>query len=140
MNKFGKTSTARLETCSENLQLVCREAIKRTPYLCKVTTLVVPDLTIICGTRNQVQQQAAFDAGLSQVKWPNSKHNSDPSMAVDVGVYISSLPGHIPWSSKLIWKAQHFLIKEVADELNIKLRYGIDFESFWDAPHIEEVT
>ena len=150
MNKFGKTSTARLETCSANLQLVCQEAIKRTPFFADRTRqVVVPDLIVICGHRNREEQQKAYDHGMSKVQWPDSKHNTDPSIAVDIGPYIKDLPGHIPWSNKMIWKSLHSLMMEVSDDLDIPLRSGIDWnnngvfvdtdpaENFWDAPHYE---
>ena len=152
MNKFGKTSTARLETCSANLQLVCQEAIKRTPFFADRTRqVVVPDLIVICGHRTKAEQQKAYDHGMSKVQWPDSKHNTDPSIAVDIGPYIKDLPGHIPWSNKMIWKSLHSLMMEVSDDLDIPLRSGIDWngdgvivdidptESFWDAPHYEEI-
>ena len=152
MNKFGKTSTARLETCSAHLQLVCQEAIKRTPFFADRTRqVVVPDLIVICGHRTKAEQQKAYDHGMSKVQWPDSKHNTDPSIAVDIGPYIKDLPGHIPWSNKMIWKSLYSLMMEVSDDLDIPLRSGIDWngdgvfvdidptESFWDAPHYEEI-
>ena len=90
-------------------------------------------------------------ACLSRGQWPDSKHNTDPSIAVDIGPYIKDLPGHIPWSNKMIWKSLYSLMMEVSDDLDIPLRSGIDWngdgvfvdidptESFWDAPHYEEI-
>ena len=45
------------------------------------------DITIICGHRDQVEQDKAFSEGKSKFKWPKSKHNSNPSKAVDVSLY-----------------------------------------------------
>jgi len=151
MKAFGKTSLVRLSSCTKYLEQVCMEAVERCPYTDPITGLTVPDLIIICGHRTEAEQQAAFDNYMSKVQWPNSRHNTFPSEAVDIGPYIADLPGHIPWSNKAIWKAQHNLIMTVANELHIPLRSGIDWdrdgvlvdddpdESFWDAPHYEEI-
>jgi peptidoglycan L-alanyl-D-glutamate endopeptidase CwlK len=45
------------------------------------------DLTVICGHRTQAAQDRAWAENKSQKRWPNSKHNSLPSMAVDVAPY-----------------------------------------------------
>jgi peptidoglycan L-alanyl-D-glutamate endopeptidase CwlK len=39
--------------------------------------------TIICGHRNEKDQNAVFATGASTKKWPDGEHNSIPSMAVD---------------------------------------------------------
>ncbi len=75
MPKFSGSSELKLSTCHEDLQELFRQVIKH--Y----------DCTIICGNRSQVDQDRAFVEGKSKVKWPNSKHNSMPSMAVDVVPY-----------------------------------------------------
>ena len=75
MPKYSQTSKDRLATCHEDLQTIFNEVIK------------TYDVTIVCGERNQADQDKAFADGFSTVKYPNSKHNSSPSMAVDVVPY-----------------------------------------------------
>ena len=41
-------------------------------------------ITIAYGFRNQTDQNLAFAQGNSTKQWPNSLHNSQPSMAVDL--------------------------------------------------------
>ncbi|HEA65367.1 MAG TPA: hypothetical protein ENI07_00880 [Desulfobacterales bacterium] len=41
-------------------------------------------LMVIGGHRNEEKQNEAFRNGLTQVRWPNSKHNLEPSLAVDL--------------------------------------------------------
>jgi len=127
MPKFGKTSKKRLETCHPKLQELFNEVIKH--Y----------DCSILQGTRSKEEQDEYFRTGRSKVEWPNSKHNSSPSNAVDV------VPFPIDWND---WnRFYHFAgyVKGVADGLGIKIRSGIDWDgdnnfndnSFNDAPHFE---
>lgn len=75
MPKFSRTSLERLDTCHRDLQMLFNHVI------------TMFDCSIICGHRNKIAQDAAFRAKLSEVEWPNSKHNKTPSMAVDVAPY-----------------------------------------------------
>ena len=75
MYYYGETSKARLATCHPDLQRIVNFVIKHI------------DVTIVCGTRGEEEQQEAFDNGYSTVQYPNSKHNSSPSMAVDAVPY-----------------------------------------------------
>ena len=75
MPYFSKTSKKRLATCHPDLQMLFNFVIKHF------------DCTVICGHRTEEVQEEAFDNGFSKVHYPNSKHNSDPSMAADVVPY-----------------------------------------------------
>lgn len=72
MPQFSTKSEQRLATCHADLQMLFHEVIK---YF---------DCTVSEGFRNQVDQDKAFSEGKSEKKWPNGKHNKNPSMAVDV--------------------------------------------------------
>ena len=61
----------KLQQCHLDIQKIFLEVIKRF------------DCTITCGHRGQVEQDAAYAAGNSKLQYPNSKHNTMPSMAVD---------------------------------------------------------
>lgn len=71
MPKYSKTSRGKLEACHDDLQTLFNEVIK---YF---------DNSIICGHRTEEKQNAAFDKGYSKLKYPKSKHNKIPSMAID---------------------------------------------------------
>ncbi len=43
--------------------------------------------SILCGHRTKAEQNALFLDGKSQLQYPNGKHNSIPSRAVDVAPY-----------------------------------------------------
>ena len=75
MPYWSKTSDKRLKTCHHDLQTIFDYVIK---YF---------DCTVICGIRTEEVQEEAYDNGFSKVHYPYSKHNSDPSMAVDVVPY-----------------------------------------------------
>ena len=75
MPSFSKRSEARLMTCHQDLQIVFNEVIKRF------------DCSILCGHRGFISQNQAYQEGKSQLKYPASKHNKMPSLAVDVVPY-----------------------------------------------------
>jgi peptidoglycan LD-endopeptidase CwlK len=124
---FSQKSLERLSTCHEDLQKVFSKVIE------------TYDCTVTCGHRNKEDQDDAFRTGHSKLKFPMSKHNSYPSMAVDV------VPCPVDWQDKN--RFMHFagFVLATAIGMNIKLRCGIDFngdfnfknDSFFDAPHFE---
>jgi peptidoglycan L-alanyl-D-glutamate endopeptidase CwlK len=118
MNKFGKKSLERLATVHPDLQAIANELIK------------VMDVTILCGHRNEREQNAAFIAGNSKLQWPRSKHNKMPSLAVDIAPY------PVDWKDISKFKIMCEHVEEIAKRLGIKIRLGRDF-SFKDWPHIE---
>lgn len=126
MFKFGKTSSRKLATCHEDLQKVMAEAIKTSKV----------DFCVICGHRGEKEQNAAFDAGNSQLRFPAGNHNKAPSLAVDVAPYFNKNP-HIRWDDTAGFKklAKHIL--KTAKDLDIKLTWGGDWENFKDLPHFE---
>ena len=81
MPSYSKSSLKKLETCHQDLQTIFNYVVKHF------------DNTIICGHRSEAEQNEAYEKGYSQVKYPNSKHNSFPSMAVD------SVPYPIQWTN-----------------------------------------
>ena len=79
-NKYSKISKSRLGEAHKDLQVVFKEVLKHF------------DHSIICGHRGEQEQDTAFESGFSKVKFPNSKHNQLPSMAVD------AVPFPIDWN------------------------------------------
>jgi hypothetical protein len=49
-------------------------------------------MSIVCGHRDETAQNLAYLEGKSKVMWPNGKHNSLPSKAVDVQPYPYNVP------------------------------------------------
>lgn len=75
MPEFSAHSLEKLKTCHIDLQTLFLEVIK------------YRDCTILEGHRNEEDQNKAFDAGKSKLRWPNGNHNATPSNAVDVAPY-----------------------------------------------------
>jgi len=75
MPSFSKNSLEHLATCHPDLQTLFNEVIK---YF---------DCTVTEGFRDKAAQDEAYATGHSKVKWPNGKHNHNPSLAADVYPY-----------------------------------------------------
>ena len=96
---------------------------------------------VLEGHRGEAAQNAAFDAGKSQLRFPKGKHNAYPSLAVDVA------PLPINWNDReaFAYFAGHMMMAAVMQ--GYKLRWGGDWNqdynlpnnSFDDLPHYELV-
>jgi len=133
MPKFSKSSADKLRSCDLRLQLIFNKVIKTW------------DCTIVCGHRNRDDQNNAYNNGRSQLKYPGSKHNKNPSIAVDVVPYYNGIG--IDWSDTIGFAYFAGYVMRVADEMGISLRWGGDWDkdrrnkdqSFNDLPHFELV-
>lgn len=129
---WGPTSIARLMTCHPLIVTLFQRAIKR-PDL-------PHDLSVICGHRNKEDQDAAFAAGNSRVRWPRGKHNKTPAEAVDVVPFINGEQEH---RNADIFRKHVPMVKDewakmVAEGLvppGVTLESGADWG--WDFPHWE---
>jgi len=127
--EFSKASKERLATCDPRLQQVFNEVIKF--FDCK----------ILEGHRGKAAQHKAYMDGDSKVDWPDGKHNSIPSKAVD------AMPYPIDWND---WKRICYFagfVVGIAAHLGIMIRWGRDWDrdtdlndqTFNDGPHYELV-
>lgn len=117
MPAYSKRSRNNLSTCENVLQTLFNEVIK--DY----------DCSILEGHRTLEKQKEYYATGRS--KTMKSNHLYDPSRAVDV------MPYPINWGDR---EGQHDFarfVKAKAVELGIDVRWGGDWESFYDAPHWE---
>lgn len=125
MPVLSPRSLAALETCGGPLQILMKKAIGRT------------DFTIIIGHRTKEAQDLAFKTGHSKQSWPHSKHNSVPSLAVDIAPY------PINWEDVDAFKRLSDIIKETWESLSEEekggwsLEWGGDWKSFKDLPHYQ---
>lgn len=115
------------------------------PRLQKLCTRIrdeVCDISIICGHRGQVEQDEYYATGRSKVKYPNGKHNSMPSRAVDIQPY--PMPEYNP----KVWAALGYIAGRayaIAWEEGFAIRWGGDWDNdgdltdqnFDDLYHIE---
>ncbi len=115
MPKFSEASIEKLKTCHVDLMTIFVAVIQKF------------DCSIIYGYRGKEDQDKAFKTGKSKLQFPDSKHNSMPSMAVDAA------PFPIDWSNttRFFWFAGY--VMGVADQLYLegkishKVRYGGDW-------------
>jgi len=130
MPTLSKPSEAHLLTCHPDLQRLIREAIKHV------------DFTVMVGYRNQEDQEEAFRLGNTTKHWPDSRHNTNPSTAVDIAPY------PVDWSDTARFARLYGYIERIAEEMNIGIRWGGDWnnnyrtkdETLVDMPHIELVN
>jgi peptidoglycan L-alanyl-D-glutamate endopeptidase CwlK len=92
------------------------------------------DLTIVEGVRSEERQNMLFKRGYSKVKYPDSKHNVIPNemyaRAVDV------VPAKTLFKDISEFKKMGILLKKCANELNIDIRWGGDW-NWKDYAHFE---
>jgi len=127
MNKFSVASKHKLETCHPLLQRLMAMVLEKI------------DITIICGYRDKIAQEVALTNGTSKLHWPNSKHNTYPSMAVDVAPY------PIDWNDYNAFRLVSYAVKQCWKEIpddekeGLELNWGGDWTRFKDHPHYELV-
>jgi peptidoglycan L-alanyl-D-glutamate endopeptidase CwlK len=125
--KFGQRSLERLSTCTPEVQHLMGEVIKEV------------DCTILCGFRGKEDQDEVVRLGRSKKPWPTSKHNQNPSPAVDV------VPYPVDWTDLSRFARFAGRVESVAHRLGYVVVWGGDWdndtftkdESFVDMPHFE---
>ena len=123
MFKFGKRSEKRLKGVDIKLQHILSRLIK------------IMDVTIIEGVRSQERQDELVKKGASKTKY--SKHIT--GKAVDLAPY------PIDWEDRERFHYMGGMLRGIAHELDIKVRWGGDWDSdgeikdnsFDDLVHIE---
>ena len=129
MPGFSEKSLGKLATCHPLLQRVFYEVVLNF------------DCTVLEGHRNEVRQNQMVDEGKSQVLWPNGKHNTVPSCAVDVTPY------PIVWDDRERQTLFAGYVLATAKAMSVELRWGGDWDrdtevrdnSFDDLVHFEIV-
>ena len=116
MPKFSQASFSKLVTCHPDLQALFYEVIK------------YQDCTILEGYRNEVDQEKAFNSGHTTLHWPNSKHNHQPAMAVDVTPYPIDFDNTI----LAAWFAGYVLATAQKLKDEGKITHGIRWGGSWD--------
>lgn len=133
MASFSDHSKSELETLHSDLQTVMREVIK---YY---------DFRILEGYRGRERQNRMYRQGKSQLQYPESKHNKQPSRAVDIAPY------PIDWNDlDRFYQLSGFVLgiaAKLQDEGRIihDIRWGGDWDedhkfddqTFNDLPHFE---
>jgi hypothetical protein len=108
MKELNQESLENLGTCCFELQRLFIEVSQN--EFCKV----------LCGFRGEGPQNELFKSGNSEKKFPNSKHNVFPSLAVDVIPFNEQAP--VPSRERLNYFGGY--VKGVADQLGLKINWG----------------
>ena len=128
MPNFSSRSLSRLDTCHPDLIALCVEVVR------------TYDITILEGHRDEARQNQMRQEGKSQLSWPNSRHNSQPSLAVDFAPYIAGRGVSWDWADyhplaehvKATWQR---LMDEGKLSGEYDLAWGGDWRTFKDGPH-----
>ena len=125
-NKLSEKSLEKLQDCHFLLII-----------LAKRSSLKI-DIEIFCTYRNEFNQNYAYSAKLSKLKYPQSAHNKKPTMAFD------AYPNPLNWRDIKRFKKMGKIIKneflKVCKEYSVKgieLIWGGDFKSIKDYVHFE---
>jgi peptidoglycan LD-endopeptidase CwlK len=110
MSSFSEKSCSKLATCDPRLQRVFEVVVREF------------DCTILEGHRDQERQDRMVEEGKSQVRWPDGKHNTVPSMAVDVTPY------PIAWDDRERQTLFAGYVLATAKALGVELRWGGDWD------------
>lgn len=105
----------------------------------------VCDVSLLYGYRDRELQNTLFENGMSTLRYPDSKHNHQPSLAVDLQPYPR------PQAEPKLWGALGYIAGraiERATQMGFTIRWGGDWDgdgdmtdqSFDDLFHIEKVV
>ena len=127
MYKFGSRSRKQMENIHPDLKKVLNEVIKHV------------DCSVLEGHRSGESQINLFVEGSTKVKYPNGRHNANPSRAVDV------VPYPIDWDDRERFHLFAGFVLGIAKSMGINLRWGgdwnqnfeVDDNQFDDFPHFE---
>jgi peptidoglycan L-alanyl-D-glutamate endopeptidase CwlK len=105
------------------------------PKLIKIVEQIRSPFVVVCGYRGEEDQNKAYAIGNSQVNFPHSKHNKQPSEAVDLAPI--NINNQIEWDNiaKFIKLANEFL--GIAEKENTKIIWGGNFKTLKDYGHFE---
>lgn len=119
MPSFGANSLKHMGTLHPDLIKVLDHAI------------MFYDFSVVCGHRDMEDQNTAFNEGHSTLRFPDSKHNSHPSTAVDIIPYPTGYD-----DINEFFKMATF-IYAAAQRHGVHIRWGGHWTSLKDYPHFE---
>jgi peptidoglycan L-alanyl-D-glutamate endopeptidase CwlK len=137
---WGARSLSRLQTCHPLLVTLFERVIARAD--------LALDLSVLCGHRTNEEQAELYAKGrtapgkvITHKRPGESKHNRQPSHAVDVAPYVG---GSVSWA----WPHYHAVAPVIRAEwaamqaegivpAGVTLTWGGDWQTFPDGPHWE---
>jgi len=134
---LSRQSQDKLNTCHPDLIRIVEKAVR----ILESKNLHIT-LSVLEGTRDEKTQNEYFEKGVSKLRYPHSKHNQNPSLAVDIK------PDRVGWTT-LKDKAAFYrlagMIEAIAFYEGVGIRWGGDWDmdndltdqTFDDLPHFE---
>jgi hypothetical protein len=122
MYSFSESSQQKLNTCDSRLIVLMNHVIRRF------------NITILCGHREEEEQNRLYNAGRSQLQYPHSFHNRFPSLAVDIA------PWPIDWQDIYNFYYMAGIVRGTAFQLGIDIVWGGHWPNFKDYPHFQLKT
>ena len=114
MPSFSRRSKLILNECHSDLKKLLNSAIS---YF---------DFSVLEARRGEKKQNDYYEKGLSKLKYPQSKHNSDPSSAVHIAPYPISFNNNPKNLARFYFMAG--VVKCVAIQEGIAVRWGGDWD------------
>jgi len=119
MPKFSEASQSKLATCDRRIHHILYAAIGFT------------DFSVLCGHRGKESQNKAYANNKSRRQWPDSLHNVQPSLAVDIAPY------PIDWNDIRRFYYLAGVILTVAKLFDVPLEWAGHWKDPWDFGHFE---
>lgn len=117
MFPLTEVEKSRLATCEEDIQKVVNEVTKKW------------NINIIFGIRAKEDQDKAFAEGKTKLQWPNSKHNSNPSKAIDMcPVEVVGKRESIDWKDRERFSLFAGYVLGIAEAMGVSIRWGGDWD------------
>lgn len=116
-HRWGSRSKARLSECHPAFEAWADEVLRRMPF----------DLSITVGHRGKESQNEKFDKGLSRLRWPRSRHNTTPSLAIHLVPWVN---GKIDYEDEAKWLKMGAVGLQVAIDHGLKMTWGGNWDSF----------
>ena len=117
--RFGERSEARLKTCHLDLQRVARRTIHHV------------DFSVLWGHRKKDQQNEEHRQGRSRLRYPHSRHNTEPSFALDICPFPMDFANRETARQCQLARRRYVLLAgmflSTAHVLGVRLRWGGDW-------------
>ena len=110
MPSFSTASEKKLQSCDPRLQEIAYAVIQ------------FFDFTVVYGERGSHEQNKLFMEGKSKLQYPESKHNTSPSLAFDLAPY------PIDWNDFERFTYLAGCVQGTANALGYTLRWGGDWD------------
>lgn len=114
---FGTRSIKQLNSCQCELRTLMQSVINHM------------DITVLAGHRDEATQNALHEKGVSQLRYPLSKHNQSPSMAVDIAPYNALMEGGVDWDNREAFAYMGGLVRGMA--ISLKQSGHIKHDLVW---------